>query len=74
MMAMDMAAHPDNAAYGLLVPRSALVRRLLARNPSPFTFTGTGTFVVGQPGGVVAVIDPGPDDDHICRRRLSGTA
>ena len=57
---MDLASHPDSAAYGVLAPRSPLVRRLLARNPSPFTFTGTGTFVVGQ--GTVAVIDPGPDD------------
>jgi len=60
MKQMDLASHPDSAAYGLLMPRSPLVRRLLARNASPFTFTGTGTFVVGQ--GVVAVIDPGPDD------------
>jgi glyoxylase-like metal-dependent hydrolase (beta-lactamase superfamily II) len=36
------------------------VRRLLAPNPSPFTFTGTQTFIVGR--GEVAVIDPGPDD------------
>ena len=37
-----------------------LVRRLLAPNPSPFTFTGTQTYVVGH--GEIAVIDPGPDD------------
>ena len=36
----------------------ALVRRILAPNPSPFTFTGTQTYVVGS--GEVAVIDPGP--------------
>lgn len=36
------------------------IRRLLAPNPSPFTFTGTQTYVVGD--GEVAVIDPGPDD------------
>jgi glyoxylase-like metal-dependent hydrolase (beta-lactamase superfamily II) len=35
------------------------IRRLLAPNPSPFTFTGTQTYVVGA--GTVAVIDPGPD-------------
>ena len=39
-----------------LTPR---VRRIVAANPSPFTFTGTCTYVVGQ--GDVAVIDPGPD-------------
>ena len=61
---MDLSNHPDAAAYGRLVPRSPLVRRLLAHNPSPFTFTGTGTFVVGH--GEVAVIDPGPaDPDHV---------
>lgn len=36
-----------------------LVRRLLAPNPSPFTYTGTWAFIVGS--GEVAVIDPGPD-------------
>ncbi|MEA3033891.1 MAG: hypothetical protein QOH86_1907 [Sphingomonadales bacterium] len=35
------------------------VRRLLAPNPSPFTYTGTQTYIVGE--GEVAVIDPGPD-------------
>lgn len=35
-----------------------LVRRVLAPNPSPFTFTGTQTYIVGE--GEVAVIDPGP--------------
>jgi glyoxylase-like metal-dependent hydrolase (beta-lactamase superfamily II) len=38
---------------------SPLVRRVLANNPSPFTFTGTQTYIVGR--GEVAVIDPGPD-------------
>src|SRR5262245_1179516 len=36
------------------------VRRLLANNPSPFTFKGTVSYVVGA--GRVAIIDPGPDD------------
>ena len=36
------------------------VRRILAPNPGPFTFTGTCTYVVGE--GEVAVIDPGPED------------
>jgi glyoxylase-like metal-dependent hydrolase (beta-lactamase superfamily II) len=40
------------------------VRRLLAANPSPFTFTGTQTYIVGA--GEVAVIDPGPDlPEHV---------
>jgi glyoxylase-like metal-dependent hydrolase (beta-lactamase superfamily II) len=57
---MDLSTHPDAQTYGRLVARSPLVRRLLARNPSAFSYTGTGTFVVGH--GTVAVIDPGPDD------------
>jgi glyoxylase-like metal-dependent hydrolase (beta-lactamase superfamily II) len=36
-----------------------LVRRVLAPNPSAFTYTGTQTYIVGR--GEVAVIDPGPD-------------
>jgi glyoxylase-like metal-dependent hydrolase (beta-lactamase superfamily II) len=44
--------------YGQLEPVSTLVRRIVAENPGPFTFLGTGTYVVGY--GKVAVIDPGP--------------
>lgn len=41
-----------------------LVRRLLAPNPSPYTNTGTQTYIVGR--GDVAVIDPGPDlPEHV---------
>src|SRR5438309_844708 len=36
------------------------VRRVLCNNPSPFTFTGTVSYIVGQRN--VAIIDPGPDD------------
>ena len=50
--------------YGRLERVSPGVRRIVARNPSPFTFRGTGTYVVGD--GEVAVIDPGPDlDEHV---------
>ena len=41
-----------------------LVRRVVANNPGPFTFTGTCTYIVGA--GRVAVIDPGPDlPEHV---------
>lgn len=45
--------------YGRCDPVSPLVRRVIARNPGPFTYTGTGVYIVGH--GEVAVIDPGPD-------------
>jgi glyoxylase-like metal-dependent hydrolase (beta-lactamase superfamily II) len=44
---------------GLVEQAHPLVRRVLAGNPSPFTYTGTQTYIVGR--GEVAVIDPGPD-------------
>src|SRR3954464_9458539 len=37
------------------------VRRVLCDNPSPFTFTGTVSYIVGK--GKVAIIDPGPNDE-----------
>lgn len=50
--------------YGRLERVAPGIRRIVARNPSPFTFRGTGTYVVGD--GEVAVIDPGPDlDEHV---------
>lgn len=54
-------------AYGEAVAVSPLIRRVVARNPGPFTYTGTGVYIVGRPdGGDLAVIDPGPDDpDHL---------
>ena len=52
------------AEYGRVERVSPLVRRVLAHNPGPFTYTGTGTYIIGN--GTVAIVDPGPDDaDHI---------
>jgi glyoxylase-like metal-dependent hydrolase (beta-lactamase superfamily II) len=45
--------------YGVAAALTPLIRRVVARNPSPFTFKGTGTYIVGH--GQVAVIDPGPE-------------
>ena len=40
------------------------IARLLARNPSAFTFTGTQSYILGEE--CVAVVDPGPDlPDHV---------
>jgi glyoxylase-like metal-dependent hydrolase (beta-lactamase superfamily II) len=36
------------------------VRRILCDNPSPFTFKGTVSYIIGR--GKVAIVDPGPDD------------
>ena len=44
--------------YGVIETVAPSVRRVIARNPSPFTFYGTGTYLVGH--GRVAVVDPGP--------------
>ena len=42
------------------------LRRLLAPNPSPFTFHGTGTYIIGKKE--IAIIDPGPEiNSHINR-------
>ena len=53
----------DEPRYGAAVPVSPLVRRVIANNPSKYTYLGTGTYIVGH--GDVAVIDPGPIlDEH----------
>ena len=50
--------------YGEVERLSPLVRRVTAQNPGPFTYVGTGTYIVGE--GEVAVIDPGPAlDSHL---------
>ncbi|GLK75228.1 MBL fold metallo-hydrolase [Methylopila jiangsuensis] len=47
-----------DAEPGVAVEVIPGVRRVLAPNPSPFTFTGTNSYVVGR--GRVAIVDPGP--------------
>lgn len=49
------------AVYGTEQRLSPRVTRVLAHNPSPFTFRGTGVYLVGD-AKHVAVIDPGPND------------
>ncbi|MBV8121181.1 MAG: MBL fold metallo-hydrolase [Alphaproteobacteria bacterium] len=58
--------------YGRLEAVAPSVRRIVAHNPSPFTFRGTGTYVIGE--GKVAVIDPGPDLDEHVAALLAGLA
>lgn len=59
-------------AYGRADQVSPLIRRVIADNPGPFTFTGTGTYIVGRdsPAASVAVIDPGPPDEGHLRAIL----
>ncbi len=58
-----MATAPDMADMptGTLLQISPRIGRVLAPNPSPFTYTGTQTYLVGTTD--LAVIDPGPDDE-----------
>ena len=50
--------------YGVVDQVGPRIRRVVANNPGPFTYKGTGTYIVGT--GEVAVIDPGPaDPDHL---------
>lgn len=54
----------DNVVYGEIKEVSPLIRRIMAPNPSLFTYRGTGTYIVGR--GNVAVIDPGPNlESHV---------
>jgi glyoxylase-like metal-dependent hydrolase (beta-lactamase superfamily II) len=53
-----------DAPYAKLEPLEAGIARVLAHNPSAFTYYGTQTYLVGD--DEVAVIDPGPDlPEHI---------
>lgn len=52
----------ENVAHG--------IRRITANNPSPFTFRGTGTYILGE--GNVAIIDPGPDQPEHVKAILEG--
>jgi glyoxylase-like metal-dependent hydrolase (beta-lactamase superfamily II) len=59
--------------YGEAVRVTPLISRIVANNPGPFTFKGTGVYIVG--GDEVAVIDPGPDmPEHVeaLKRALAG--
>jgi len=53
----------DDVHYGRVKQVSPLIRRVIAENPSKFTYRGTGTYILGH--GDVVVIDPGPGlDSH----------
>jgi glyoxylase-like metal-dependent hydrolase (beta-lactamase superfamily II) len=48
----------DDVRYGEVEQVSPLIRRVIAENPTKYSYRGTGTYIVGR--GDVAVIDPGP--------------
>jgi glyoxylase-like metal-dependent hydrolase (beta-lactamase superfamily II) len=53
----------DDVRYGVVEQVSPTIRRVIADNPSKFTYRGTGTYIIGSGtigGGDVVVIDPGP--------------
>lgn len=56
-----MEGPPKPWPTGKVEQLEPLVRRVLAPNPSPYTYTGTETYLVGAQDRI-AVIDPGPDD------------
>ena len=56
-----LAPEREAPLAGVVMVLTPLIRRLVAPNPSAFTFTGTCSYIVGR--GEVAIIDPGPDSD-----------
>ena len=56
--AFDTSFDPS---YGVAVEIAPGVQRLTVNNPSPFTFHGTNSYIVGDRS--VVVIDPGPEDE-----------
>lgn len=58
-----MALPPEPWPTGLAERPEPLVRRILAPNASPYTYTGTQTYLVGDQDAVV-VIDPGPAEEQ----------
>ena len=52
----------DDVVYGVAEEVGPRIRRIVAQNPSPYTFRGTNTYLVGS--GRLAIVDPGPDDER----------
>ncbi|GGO97574.1 MBL fold metallo-hydrolase [Stakelama pacifica] len=61
-----------DAPTGRIERIDALVTRVLAPNPSPYTYNGTQTYLVGTDD--LAVIDPGPDDPRHLEALLAAIA
>lgn len=65
----DLSFQPS---YGEAVPVADKVQRVTVNNPSPFTFHGTNTYIVGDRS--VCVIDPGPEDEAHFRALMAALA
>lgn len=63
--------HELDVKTGKLETISPLVRRIICPNPGPYTYTGTGTYIIGH--GEVAVIDPGPINKSHLKAILDAT-
>ena len=59
MVAIPFVEPLDDVVYGRVDRMSPLIARVIANNPSKFSYRGTGTYIVGRVN--VVVIDPGPD-------------
>ena len=59
-MATTITHYQDlgNFDYGMCDQVTPLIRRVICKNPTPFTYKGTGTYLIGR--GNVAIVDPGP--------------
>lgn len=62
-MTIPFVPRIDDAPYCEVTQMSPLVQRVIAKNPSKFSYHGTGTYIVGTKN--VVVVDPGPTlDSH----------
>lgn len=62
-MAIPFVSRIDDAPYATPEQVSPLIQRVIAKNPSKFSYHGTGTYILGSKD--VVVIDPGPTlDSH----------
>lgn len=62
-MAIPFVPRIDDAPYAVPEQVSPLIQRVIAKNPSKFSYHGTGTYILGTKD--VVVIDPGPKlDSH----------
>ena len=71
-MIRSQVAKTDPPQAGTVTRLAPGIRRILAPNPSPMTYWGTNTFLIGE--GAVAVIDPGPADRTHLAAILDGLA